>query len=497
MNISFSSKKTAWVLFASSCIYPQLANASGYHFGTQSVTSQSTANASAAEAADASTIFYNPAGISYLEGTNLSLNANFVAPKVKYSNAWAKYPMPNPIDGSAIPVRGKTSGKITDDFAIAPHLYASHQLNDKFTVGLGVFIPFASGTEYDRDSVLRYNVNQMKMTAIDINPNIAYKINDRHRVSVGVMGQYMDASLRQYANWGAFAAKATKNPKLYGNADGFAEVEGNDWGMGYTLGYLWDVNDQVRVGASYRSKVEYTLEGRAKWKPDNPLYQSKGKPALSFIQSPMTAGGMGYAADEGVSVKLVTPESFSLHGKVDLDNQWTAFGDVTWTRHSRFNKIDIQFENPKVVQDAQKSTPQKPVTTISDTTTLQPNWRDSYKFSLGAAYQYTDDLQLRFGVAYDQSPVKSADYRLSTMPDNDRIWFSVGAKYDINESSSLNLGYSYIHIKDTSANVNGFCGSLSPAGASAKNCVSSRTNGSADYNDSNAHILGIQYNYRF
>nr|MBP6346479.1 outer membrane protein transport protein [Neisseriaceae bacterium] len=80
------------------------------------------------------------------------------------------------------------------------------------------------------------------------------------------------------------------------------------------------------------------------------------------------------------------------------------------------------------------------------------------------------------------------------MPDSDRIWFSMGGKYDINKNSSVNVAYSYLKIKDSSANVNGWCGG--PATGDTSACVSSRTNGSADYK-SYAQIVGVQYNYKF
>ncbi len=496
MKKTFILKKITWAVCACAGVYASASMASGYHFGTQSVTSQSTANASSAEAADASTIFYNPAGISKLEGTHLSANVNLVAPNVEYRNAEATY-FPRLPNTPLNKVNGKSSGTITESLVAVPHFYLSHQLSDDWTFGLGIYVPFASGTDYQRDSVLRYNVNKMGMKSIDINPVFSYKINNNHSVSIGAIGQYLTAELRQYANWGGYIGQD-------GRGDGYAEVDGTDWGLGYTLGYLWDVNDKVRVGASYRSKISHTLNGSAKWSPDvnSPLYKSKPE-LTNLVQSPFdpTKGTAGFVPSEDASVALVTPESFSVHGMAKLDDKWTAFGDVTWTRHSRFNTIKINYENPKVVPNVNGDT--KPGCTqgknaacLSDKTILQPNWRDTFRIGIGGAYQYNDNLQLRFGVAYDQSPVKSDEYRLSTLPDNDRIWFSLGAKYDINENSSLNLGYSYVHIKDAHADVNGYCGSLKPARKGAVNCVSSRTKGSTDYK-ANAHLLGIQYNYNF
>lgn len=455
--------------------YASTALASGYHFGTQSVSAQSTANASTAEAADASTIFYNAAGITKLPGTNLSININLVAPSVKYSNAKAYYP-------GGQPIQGETSGTITDSYTFVPHFYASHQLNDKWSIGLGLYVPFASGTEYQNDSVLRYNVNQMNLTTIDITPVVAYKLNEHHSFAIGLTAQYSTAELRQYANLGRLAG-------LPNGIDSYAEVKGSDWGFGYTLGYLWDVNDKLRLGLNYRSEVKHTLTGTAKWHPANPAYANPA--LLGAIRS------AGYVEEEDASVKIITPESLSLQGMYKVNPIWTLFGDITWTRHSRFNTLTVNYANPKVSSNATGDTSAcanaSCSATLAKSTDLQPNWRDTFKGSIGASYQYSKPLQLRFGISYDQSPVKNADYRLSTLPDNDRIWFSVGAKYDINDNNTINLGYSYIYIKDAKANVNGFCGSLDPRGA---NCVSSRTYGSADFN-SYAQMFSAQYNYRF
>lgn len=475
MKITNYCVKSSLFLALVGAIYAPAVLASGYHFGTQSVSAQSTANASAAEAADASTIYYNAAGMTKLQGTNFSINANFVAPSAKYSNANASYP-----DGS--PISGQTSGKISKNVVVVPHLYATHQLSDNWTLGLGVYVPFATETEYQRDSVLRYNVNKTGLTAIDINPTVAFKINDNHSIAAGILAQYATAELRQFANLGRLGG-------LPNGVDGYAEVEGDDWGFGYTLSYLWDVNGDVRLGANFRSKVSHDLRDEAKWQTAHPAYADPT--LLGAIR------GAGYAANEDAHVDIETPESLSLHGMFKVNHQWTAFGDVTWTRHSRFDTLQINYENVKAVANAagqETGCANSSCTAVlSDKTVLQPNWQDTYKVGIGAAYQYSEPLELRFGVAYDQSPVKSADYRLSTIPDNDRIWLSVGAKYDINAHSSLNFAYSYIHIKNAKANVNGWCGSLNP---SAQNCVSSRTDGSAEYK-SYANMMSIQYNYQF
>ena len=555
--------KTSTVLIGGA-LMAQAAWASGYHFGTQSVSSQATANSSAAEAADPSTLFYNPAGLTKLEGTQATINVNLVAPSVKYSGASAEYPAVPLNATTTFPkqaVEGKTSGSIEpSSITVVPHMYASHKLNDKISLGLGVYVPFGSGTEYDQDSVLRYNLNKLGLETMALQPTVAFKLNDHHSFAVGLVAQHTKAELRQFANFGpavkrGLTAKkaevdtqaATALPKLAagiaaveagiaqatannapasvidslkaqlvtlktqqatlvgtqqalnsqltnmpgvgnGAADGYAKVEGDDWGFGYNLAWLWDINDSARVGVNYRSKISHNLRGDAEWILSGDAFQNA---ALgSAIQQ--TIRDRGYKAKEDASVKITTPESLSVHGMYKINPQWNVFGDVTWTRHSRFNKAELVYDNPKDVTDP---TTGNATGTKSDRTILNPNWRNTYKVSLGASYQVSEPLQLRFGWAYDQSPVKSADYRMSTLPDANRMWFSVGGKYDINKNNSINVAYSYLNIQNSKANVNGWCGA-NEVGPGSKPCTTSRTNGSANFK-SHAHILGVQYTYKF
>ncbi|MFC3627602.1 OmpP1/FadL family transporter [Vogesella amnigena] len=442
--------------------------ASGYHFGTQSVSSQSTANASAAEAADASTIFYNAAGMTKLEGTNFSGALNLVAPSVEYSNATGNYTTagtPRPI-GAAI--SGANSGKITEDLVAVPHLYLTHKLTDRVVAGLGIYVPFASETEYQRNSVLRYNLNATSLKTIDFNPTVAFKLNDQHSVALGLTAQYAKAHLRQYANFGSGLG-------ANGVYDGFADVDGDDWGYGYNLAWLWDVDANTRIGVNYRSEIEHNLSGTAKWqRGTDALLGAGGAPGVvsNLVKSL-------FPDEEAASIKITTPESLSLHAMRKLDPKVTLFGDVTWTKHSRFSSAQLKYATSKAAAGQ------------SDTTYLNPAWKDTYKISLGGAYQYSDALQLRTGVAYDKSPVPDDDHRLATLPDNDRIWLSFGGRYNLNKASSIDFAYSYIFIKDAKANVDGRCLTQGQS-----TCVSSQTVGTAEY-DSHAQILGVQYNYKF
>ena len=342
-------------------------------------------------------------------------------------------------------------------------------------MGLGVYVPFGSATEYEKDSVLRHNINKLGLTSIAVEPVAAWKLNDHHSFGAGIIAQHTSAELRKYADWGipqkAAMLKATpSNPAGAAaiQADGHADVKGSDWGFGYQLAWMWDVNDRARVGVNYRSKVSHTLEGTAEWAADGAM--AKQLWAAKLLEA------RGYVPNEKASVKIVTPESLSVHGMYKVSDKTNLFGDVTWTRHSRFNKAELVFEKEKTIGINKKS----------DRTTITPNWRNTYKVGLGGSYQISKPLQLRAGIAFDKSPVRNADYRMNSLPDGNRIWFSAGMKYNIGKNHVVDAAYTHIHINDTSYRT---------AKASG-NDVDSKGASSARFKN-HADIIGLQYTYKF
>lgn len=247
----------------------------------------------------------------------------------------------------------------------------------------------------------------------------------------------------------------------------------SSWMTGDTdhLGWLWDINEQARIGVNYRSKVKHNLKGEAEWS----AVDSVARQYSRAIQATVAQGGSGYVPQEDASLDIVTPESLSVHGMYRATPKLKLFGDITWTRHSRFNEAHLNFANEKRTLSG----------ALSNETVIYPNWRNTYKIGISTTYQYSQPLQLRGGIAFDQSPVRSADERLATLPDANRLWLSLGAKYDFNRKHSVDIAYSHIHINDSNANIKG-----------GTTYVDSNVTSRASYTSS-ANILGLQYNYRF
>lgn len=442
--------------------------ASGYHFGVQSVSAQGVANAGGAAAQDATTIFYNPAGLTYLPGMNITGALIVVDPRTKVSNVSAK---------TAPPALASVSGANFDGSAtsttLVPQLYYTQQINDQVFAGVGLFVPFGDKTSYSDNWVGRYNAVKLNMQSFALNPQIGYKVNDQFSIGLGLSAQYMNAEFRKSADFGTRIggklAAAGQPPNVYkpflagnGMFDGALKYKGHDWGFGWNIGAMWQVDPTLRFGAAYRSSISQTLSGGAEWTLPNNVSAN--------ILAGVTADG--YVSSPNAKVKVKTPDSFSLNVYKELNPQWAVMGDWTHTRHSKFQELRLKFSNN--IPDA----------------VIKQNWKNTNRYALGATYRASDTWLVRFGLAYDQTPIRSNEFRIAGLPDSSRVWYSIGANYALTKNTSIDLAYTYVNIRDASMN-NKEC---SPNDVPA--CTGSGTTTQANFK-SRANLFGLQVNHRF
>jgi long-chain fatty acid transport protein len=451
------------------------AGASGYRFGSQSISAQGTAEANGAEAADASTVFANPAGLSRLEGRQFSGGVTALVPHSTYQDA-----------GSTRFTGGPTGGKASqDDYApsavAAPSLYYSHQIDSRWTAGFGAFVPFGTDLSYDRDWAGRYSLTEIKLESLTLNPSIAFKLNEQHAFGFGIDVDYMKASLAQavdvpgtivaaqHSGTGAVLARQIAglggNPALLAGAgDAYARVKGKDWGVGFNLGYMFTLDQDTRFGIAYRSSIKHELTGSAAWD----FSTVTADPVVNGVLQ-----GASRRQNSDARVELRTPETLSLSAFHQFDPRWAGMLDVTWSRNSRMKNIDIEF-----------------VGTDEGDEVIRQQWKNTVRVSLGASYKLNDQLTLRGGLAHDNAPVRSATLRHAALPDADRNQLSFGANWKLSPSSSIDLAYSYLDFKDAAGSYTNNCNPV------AVGCTG---NGETTRGTWKTHmqLLGVAYNQRF
>ncbi len=383
---------------------------------------------SAALAENASTIFYNPAGMTRLPGVNVSGGATAIRPSFKFKN-----------DGSTVP--GSTGGNGGDagSWGVVPNAYISWELNPNWYLGLGIGAPFGLMTEYEDDNWTgRYHSKKFDIESININPSIAYKVNDQLSLGVGVNWMRLDAEFSR-----AVPALAP-NGMYLGDLDATVKMDGDAWG--WNLGALYQATPATRIGLAYRSRVKIDADGTTRLRNHN-------------VPSPYAAAVPPRNANASTTVKL--PDSAVLSVVHDLNSQWQLLADVSWTGWSSIPSLDI--DNGALGQDS-----------------LDLRFRNTWRVALGANYKWNRQWTLKGGVAWDQSPVHSDNHRPTSLPDNDRYWVSIGAQYNFNEHTTVDVGYAHLFVKSTSIN----------------NTAAGKGTVRGDY-DSNANLLGVQLSYRF
>ena len=434
-------------LFATVCFSTNVL-AVGFALEHQSVSNMGYAFAGgAASAEDASTIFWNPAGMTRLPGRQLVVGLNAIYGSARFSNQGTTSPA-----GPAFPITGGDGGNPVG-LNWVPNLYYSADLGRDLKGGIGINSPFGLKTEYPADWMGRYHAIDSALKSLNINPSIAWKARDGVSLGGGLNFQYFDAELSNAIDYGA-ACFAAIGPAACAAAgitpqgrDGIAKVSGDSWGVGWNVGALFDVAPGARVGIAYRSSIKHEVKGRATFE----------NPALPGAFAALTAG----AQDTGARSTIKTPDTLSVSAYGDVSPQWSLLGDLTWTGWSKFNELRVRFDNgaPDAVAPA--------------------NWRNTLRLSLGAAYRLDDRWRLRGGVAYENSPIRD-EFRTPRIPDNAHTLIGVGFNYGVTKAGSLDFAYMHAFVKDAPVNTS------TPTAGTLAGTYKVR-----------ADVISLQYNHSF
>ena len=362
------------------------AQASGFMVRENSAESIATVYAgNASRADDAATVFNNPAGMTWLDGSQIEVGGAVVLPSMHFSGDATVFSTPIP------GVNDRNVGQV----ALIPHFYGVWQVNDRLALGFALTVPFGNTVDYSENWPGRYvNIKTAALSA-DFNPNIAYKITDRLSVGAGVSLQYLRLQLSSAIP--QFLILTPTTP------DGGYLLDGSDWAWGFNVGLLAEPFDGTRLGLTYRSAIDHTLKGSLNFTPDT-------SPLLGLVSGSATAPMTMPSSITGSITQQVT-EDFSLSSEIQFTH-WNVFDKVTV----------VSPPNPNF--------------------TFDEHYRDSWMFTVGGVYHLDPVWTLRAGAGYDESPVTD-QYRDTGVPDKDRIMIGIGTGIRLSDSSSIDLGYTH------------------------------------------------------
>jgi len=401
------------------------ASAAAFQLNEHSATGLGRAFAGEGAIADnAAVLARNPAAMSMFEQAEISVLATAIFPDVSLEGVSA----PQGIDAETLNL-----SSIAPD-AFIPSIYYIQPINHELAIGFGVFSNFGLSTKLPEDYAAGLLGGETSLTTVNFNGSVSYKINEKLSLGAGLNLVYGDAELSR--NLGA-------NQFNLPNATIAANMTGDDYGFGWNIGALYEINAQNRISLSYRSQVDLTLTGD--YSNDLPI-------ALGGLEGQVLAGDLAIAL----------PDIAELSGFHQLSDKFAIHYSVMWTGWSSFEKLEAFAQG---IDDPVFS--------------KEENFENSTRSSLGVSYDFDEAITFRAGIAYDETPVQQA-YRSISIPDSNRVWYSTGFSYRFKNASSADFGFSYVKGQEETFTETDDFGQQW------------QFNSSGD-----ALIMSAQYNYRF
>lgn len=387
--MKWANKNT--ILFASTAIAFSIAataaHAGAFAIREQSAYFQGTSFAGYGTSGETiSAMYWNPAALIGAQmGWTVETHGSLIIPNSEIDGT---------LSGGFLGTSSIGSGDIGLD-AVVPATYISYRPDEKWIFGVGINAPFGLTTKPEQTWAAQFYSRSSRVFSINVNPSVAYQVNDMIALAVGVQVQYLDVSLKS-----ADATSGAGFPRSN-------EIYGDGFGVGVTAGVTLKPVDGTEIGIGYRSGVGHSLNGQ------------------------LFAGGSRAEIDLGV----VMPDMVNISAKQKITDKMRLLGTVEWTNWSRLKS---------------------PVATSTITgaalTTLHFNYDDGWFFSVGGEYDFNEKLTFRAGVGYELSPIDE-DIRSTRLPDNNRWWLSAGASYNFNKHMSFDIGYTHILTEDTKINI--------------------------------------------
>lgn len=364
------------------------ANAGSFQLHEQCVTYLGLAySGTASSATDASTEYYNTAGLTELKNPQLVLSGIYYHGNIKLYDARGT-------NNTGFNAGGPSTSHPASN-AIIPSMHFSTPITKRWSFGIGVNTPFGLNTRYDNGSVARYVATTSKIMTMDITPGLAFKFNDQLSLGGGLDVMYLKAQI----------SSAIRFQPTFG--EGYVKNYAHGWSYGYHLGILFKPSADTKMGLAYFSLFNPHLSGHV----DTLNYPSTTPPT-------------------SLTSKVNLPDRVVYSVTHKYTDNWTAMVDVEWAHWSRVRELRINYNtNTSAVEIV--------------------NNKNAFRFSLGTEYKPNNKWIVRGGLAYDESPIRT-QYRIARLPDSDRYWVAIGAKYYLNKWISFDAGYAHLFFKNCS-----------------------------------------------
>ncbi|KAA3614611.1 MAG: hypothetical protein DWQ05_15045 [Calditrichaeota bacterium] len=402
------------MLVAGLLVHNNSARAGGFNLYEFGGRASALAGAIVAQSADASTVFYNPAGIAFLE------NSQF------YGGVTLIFPRGNFVGAS--PIFDDTVHESVANVFTPIGIHYAHKFNENLGAGLSITNPFGLGLEWEDDFPGRGISKNALVESFYISPVVAYKITPNF--SIGVGADVVIAKIELTRNVYLFDSEGSPGYDV-----GEITMTGtSDLAIGFNLSAQYRAN-KLSLGFMYRHTIENKFnEGDAEFT----IFDGLTVPQASAVAAAVLA-------DQKVNTALDFPAFLSVGAHYQLTDKLGVEADYMWFKWSVFDELTLDFDNDALNQ------------------TIPFDYANAWQFRVGGEYAINEQLDLRAGYIFDKTP-QPIESVSPLLPDDDRHDFSIGFGYTTGKYI-FDAGYMFVNIGDRSTvedgegqNHNGFNG---------------------------------------
>lgn len=362
-------------------------NAGGFQLNEHGAKPMGMGGAFTAIANDASAIYWNGAGLTQLTSTQLMLGTALIAPSTSFRGVTPQI----------------TEYKMEKQTFFPSHFFVAIRANEKTVVGLGFTTPFGLGTKWDENWAGKYLAVETKLQTFAFMPTFAYSLTDNFSISAGFHYSFATVLITR------------KNSQAPFIGDALITLDGDDTeGFGYQFGIMYKPFNNVSLGASFHSKVDYKFKGTADAKGSQQLLNAKRLPENAEIEA-----------------KLTTPMNIAVGLAFDPISQLTLSFDYQFIGWSSYKVLAVNFIDPA----------------FTDIESPR-DYEDTYIGRFGLEYRLSPALSLLGGVYYDHQPVSPSKMNPS-LPDANRLGFSGGFDFKVTPKFGIAASYLFIRSEQT------------------------------------------------
>lgn len=347
-----------------------------------------------AMADSAADVSRNPATMTLMERPTISVGAILIDPDVN-------------IDSNNDPLHRLKANNIIPAQWI-PNIHYVQPINNRWWLGTFLTSHYGMATQYNNAYPAGPYAGKTNLMSGNINFSTAYRFNQHFSFGAGLNAVFAKAIIERYA--GELGQKLAMPAETL-----IASLKGEKWAFGWNTGVLYEVNDNHRFSFTYLSNVKVNFNGN--YKSNLPTILNAKTTDL-----PYATNGKTLAA----ALTLDLPEVWTLSGYHKVAPQWAVHYTVFYTRWSQFQPL-------KAIGSAGQTLFYK-----------DQDYQNAYRLALGTSYFYNDNWTFRTGLAFDEHTV-TTNKRSIAIPDQDRLWFSMGGSYAFNQQAAIDIGIAYMH----------------------------------------------------